>query len=94
MIELDPQLEAKIRMGEELGQRDRVLVMLRDADGLGVCGTTFSDAHIPRYSARIGELRDLGWPIPDARRCHNPNHWHKTKQFEWVLGEPADPTLF
>lgn len=106
-IVLDEQLEAKVRMGERLTQREEVLVMLRDGHGYGVCGTVFLQAYIPRYSARIGELRKEGWEIT-KRKCVNLHHNHgrtpptnrpgpkpkQSHQFEYVLGVPADPTLF
>ncbi len=92
-ISLDPQLEAKVRMGEHLRQGERVLVMLRDAGAKGVCGTTFTEERVPRYSARIGELRKAGWDIP-KRRC-GLHGYHTTAQWVWVLAAPGeDATLF
>ena len=92
-IVLDGDLEAKVRMGEKLGQTDEVLVMLRDAEGFGVCADTFRKAQIHRYSARFTDLRKLGWTLT-RRTCENPSHDHRTQQFEWILGVPAESTLF
>lgn len=86
-IELDPQLEAKVRMDEKLTGDELVLVMLRDAGPRGVCGTTFLEAYQPRYSARIYNLKKLGWNITEKRRC-DMHDWHDTAQWVWELRPP------
>jgi hypothetical protein len=48
-------------------QRERVLHMLQTAGDRGVTTADFLEAHIPRFSARIGELRKAGHQI-DTRR--------------------------
>ena len=62
-----------------MSQSDTVLWMLRRG---WVCGTEFLDLHIPRYSARIDELKALGYGF-DRRRC--TRHPHKSPQYEWRL---------
>ena len=49
-----------------------------------VCGTQFLDAHIPRYGARIHDLKKLGWEV-QKRRCVNPQHAHRSVQWEWWI---------
>ena len=68
---------------EKESQSDRVLQMLRDNE-LGVCGTDFLKAHVPRYSARLLELRRAGHVI-ENRKCHAYSHHHRTKQTRYVL---------
>ena len=67
-------------------QADKVLQMLRDAE-MGVCGTDFLQARIPRYSARILELRKAGHEI-ENRKCFATSHRHLTKQVRFVLLPP------
>lgn len=61
------------------------------------CGSRFLDppdagAPIPRYAARIAELRTQGYII-DRRRCAHPWHAHSSAQFEWrIVARPGDPT--
>lgn len=62
-------------------QLERVERMLIEARDQGVCGTTFLRAHIPRYPARILELRREGWVI-DRRPCEIETHRHESTQ--WV----------
>ena len=65
-------------------QRDQVLEILRQNLG-GVCGTYFYEEHLPRYAARLHELRSAGYSIV-SRRCRER---HATPQTEFVLiGEP------
>ena len=61
-------------------QRDRILERLRAGP---ICATTFLDMHIPRYAARVLELRQDGYTI-DTRRCLQ-HDWHKSPQIEYVL---------
>ena len=49
-----------------------------------VCGTEFLDEHIPRYAARISELRATGVPI-ETRPCRGSHHHHITRQVQYVL---------
>lgn len=86
-IELDPQLEARVRMGSKLKGREKVLVMLRDAGPGGVCGPTFHEAYQTRYSARILELKRDGWNIV-KRRCDLRSHQHQSVQWLWELLPP------
>lgn len=55
-----------------------------------VCGTDLLRMYIPRYAARIYDLRNQGHNI-NTRRCKNPEHRHQTPQIEYVL---ATDTLF
>lgn len=48
-------------------QRETVLKMLEDAGERGVTTAQFLDARIPRFSARIGELRKDGHPVHTKR---------------------------
>ena len=53
-------------------QLDAVVMMLtRSRDG--VCGTDFLRSYVPRYAARIHELRREGWVI-DRRPCDRHEH--------------------
>ena len=65
-----------------MSQKDTILRRLLEAP---VCGTRLLELRIPRYAARIAELRAEGMNIV-TRRCENPNHFHKSKQIEYVLG--------
>ena len=65
-----------------MSQKERILRRLLEAP---VCGTRLLELRIPRYAARIAELRADGHSII-TRRCENPNHRHSTKQVEYVLG--------
>ncbi len=83
-------------MTQQLGlfpetQADRVLQMLRESE-LGVCGTEFTNAYVPRYSARLKELRDAGHRI-ENRKCHALSHHHRTKQTRYVLIAPRQHRL-
>lgn len=62
-------------------QSDEVLHLLSEG---WVCGTTFLNCCIPRYPARILELRRQGFPI-ERRRCEHPLHFHRSTQYEWRL---------
>lgn len=62
-------------------QQDRVLWLLRRG---WVCGSDFLDERLPRYGARICELRQLGYMI-ERRQCVNPHHHHRSAQWEWRL---------
>ena len=64
-------------------QADRVLQMLRDNE-MGVCATDFNKAYIPRFSARLLELRKAGHVI-ENRKCFQTSHNHYTKQTRYVL---------
>lgn len=46
-----------------MGQRQTVLTMLEEAAGNGVSSNQFYAAHLPRFSARIHELRNAGHVI-------------------------------
>jgi hypothetical protein len=48
-------------------QTVRVLHALQDAGPRGVTTGEFLEAHIGRFSARIGELRAVGWAIKGTR---------------------------
>lgn len=48
-------------------QRDRTLMMLQRAGTEGVTTATFLEAYIPRFSARIEELRREGFQIDRER---------------------------
>lgn len=62
-------------------QRDEVLNRLNWG---WTCGTEFLAESIPRYGARILELRHLGHKI-ERRRCEDPQHHHISQQYEWRI---------
>ena len=74
----------------EFTQTEQVLAMLRTGP---VCGTRFLARRIPRYPARIWELKQEGHAIA-KRRCTNPDHRHVSAQWEWCLVSEYDGTLF
>jgi hypothetical protein len=62
-------------------QADRILVALH---GGPVCGTTLLGWGIPRYVARIWELKQRGYRITkELCRLHD----HQTRQWVWRLEE-------
>jgi hypothetical protein len=61
-------------------QFDDVLTMLDEG---WVCGTQFLDLYIPRYGARIFEIRRLHPGRVERRRCDS--HYHCGVQYEWRL---------
>ena len=62
-----------------LTQRQRILTALRSGP---VCGTTFLRWGIPRYAARIYELRQEGYEITkEVCRLHD----HRSRQWMWRL---------
>jgi hypothetical protein len=70
-------------------QVDRILAMLRQGP---VCGTTFLEAYMPRYAARIYDLRAAGHVIKTSR-CQNLYHDHDTAQIVYELDESARDQL-
>jgi len=68
-----------------MSQKQRVRRMLEDGP---VCGTRLLDERIPRYAARIAELRGEGMLI-ETRRCEA--HSHRSAQVEYLV---PSPTLF
>jgi len=69
------------RRSTHMSQRDRILALLKQGP---VCASRLLDKRIPRYSARIYELRRAGYLIT-TRRCQRPDHYHRSKQVEFVL---------
>lgn len=69
-------------------QKEKVLWRIQQGPA---CGTVFLQRHIPRYAARVAELRAEGWNIT-TRTCENVLHHHVSRQVEYVL-EPQE-TLF
>ena len=63
----------------KVSQSDRVAKMLVESR-TGVCGTDFLRAYVPRYGARIHELRREGWVIVKSK-CDR--HVHESVQ--WVF---------
>lgn len=70
-------------------QKQRIVDMLRDAGGLGVCGSTFLMAYLPTYSQRIGELRRDGWQITSARCKVHPHKRSGISRYVLVM-EPNE----
>jgi len=74
-------------------QADLVLTMLHTRPE-GVCGTAFLQFHIPRYAARMGELREAGHKI-GKRRCDFTWHVHQSPQWVYFLeDEPEQMPLY
>lgn len=66
------------------------------------CGSEFASGEafglagpILRYSARIRELRELGWWI-ERRTCQHPWHSHNAPMFQWRIAAelPGQGQLF
>ena len=57
-----------------------------------VCGEDFLQRYIPRYSARIYDLREQGHSIA-TEKCNKLHHYHRStiKAFRLV---PQEETLF
>ena len=69
-------------------QAGKVMHML-ESNPNGVCGPMFLERHIPRYSARISELRKA---VSISRvPCPYGFHSHRTKQYAWKL-DPSSQT--
>lgn len=66
-----------------MNQRDKVLSMLRAGP---VCGTDFLRAYIPRFGARIYELRQQGHVVVE-RPCKFSHHDHESRQTVYELAE-------
>ena len=52
-------------------QTVRVLHMLQEAGPRGVTTGEFLEAHIGRFSARLGELRAVGWTITSVKESNH-----------------------
>jgi hypothetical protein len=65
-----------------MSQRMRVLTMLQTADNRGVTSSEFYAAHLPRFGARLLELRERGYVIETQRESDSV--WRYT-----LLNEPA-----
>jgi len=66
-----------------MSQKERILNALKMGPQ---CGTSFLEWHMPRYAARIHELRAEGWTI-STRTCRL--HSHESPQTVYEL-EQAD----
>ncbi len=71
-------------------QAGKVLHML-ETNPQGVCGTTFLSNHIPRYSARISELRRTH--AISRVGCPYKHHTHTSKQYAWKLDLEGQTSL-
>ena len=60
--------------------KQRILGMLRRGD---VCGDTLLELHMPRYAARVHELKADGYQII-SRRCKQ-HTWHTSPVVEYIL---------
>ena len=79
-----------LREDRQMTQKELILSTLRNYRE-GVCGNYFLEAHIPRYAARINELRNDGHTI-DSIRCPHPYHTHRANIATYQLTtEPARP---
>lgn len=68
-----------------MNQRERVLSMLKNAGRSGVTTGEFLDAYLPRFGARIYELRRAGMLIDQERL--SSSSWRYT-----LRGGPVSPT--
>ena len=69
-----------------MNQRDTILAKLRNTWYEPVCGVELLDMHIPRYAARINELRDKGHTI-DTVPCPYWHHTHHGRIASYQLRE-------
>lgn len=58
-----------------------------------VCGTDFLKAQIPRYAARIADLKGDGKQIV-TEPCNRPLHRHETRQVQYRLLADGQASLF
>jgi hypothetical protein len=70
-------------------QQKKVLSMLQAGPR---CGKDFLDVYIARYSARILELKQLGYLI-DKRPCRFSHHDHEAPMFVWELATSDQMSL-
>ena len=75
---MTPQQLALPEAPRLVGQNARVFGMLRE----WTCGTEFLAAYLPRYGARIWDLKRLGYVI-EKKRC--TAHQHVSIQWAWRL---------
>lgn len=71
-------------------QTERVLAALQES-GTGVCGVTLEDMRIPRYAARIRNLKDKGYRIEKVE-CPHAHHQHNSQiaTYQLVAGIHAE----
>ncbi len=81
--------ESNRRTGQGPTQLDRVLTMLLD-DG-EVCGSTFFEAYLPRFSVQIHLLRRDGWVI-SKRPCDIDRHHHHGTSWLYRIESVPDNT--
>jgi len=72
-------------------QRDKVLNMLRDAGSDGVSSNDFFRACLPRFSARVHELRNAGHTI--TKEPVEDGHWLYRLVKVSVTTTQTDPSL-
>ncbi len=77
---LDAQIDDYLE-DRRMNQKQRILKALRRDP---VCGTTFLDWRMPRYAARVNELRNEGHQITTTR-C--TLHSHASSQVMYQLHE-------
>lgn len=63
-------------------QRDRVLQLLMENER--VCGPMFLREHLPRFGARLWEMKREGF-VFERERCLIPGHAHRSVQWSWQL---------
>jgi hypothetical protein len=75
---------------EGLTQKEKMLLAFR-AYGV-VCGNTFLTMHIPRYAARVSDLKADGYKITRAK-CPYSHHSHgkQIATYEMDLGYKGQP---
>ena len=72
---------------EAVSQKQRILTMLEEAGTTGVTGNQFYAACLPRFAARIKELRDQGFDITTRRI--GGNHYVYTLRQSAKSGGPC-----
>lgn len=69
-------------------QTDLVLRLLMENDA--VCGSEFYRRYLPRFGARIWELRRAGYVIYRSK-CVDPTHLHRNRAFAYELAALPHP---
>lgn len=70
-----------------MSQKERILTMLQEAGSQGVTGNQFYAACLPRFAARVKELRDQGYDITTRRI--DGNHFVYTLRQSAKSGGPC-----
>jgi len=75
-----------------VSQASLILGMLWRAGPRGVCTRELLERRMPRYAARIHDLRRRGHAII-TMDCDDLDHGHRTRQVRYVFTPPGPPIL-